>query len=84
MGQLEKLSATHQRIEGEHVLYDYPEYVFGEDLLRNTKEVLKEQGKELAGNSYHALGEAEYSAIITKAMGAKADCVLFLNFGAIR
>jgi branched-chain amino acid transport system substrate-binding protein len=58
-----------------------PEYVFGEDLLRNTKEVLKEQGKELLGNSYHALGETEYSAIITKAMGAKADCVLFLNFG---
>jgi branched-chain amino acid transport system substrate-binding protein len=58
-----------------------PEYVFGEDLLRNTKEVLKEQGKELLGNSYHPLGETEYSAIITKAMAAKADCVLFLNFG---
>jgi branched-chain amino acid transport system substrate-binding protein len=58
-----------------------PGYVFGEDLLRNTKEVLQEHGKELLGNSYHALGEAEYSAIITKAMGAKADCVLFLNFG---
>jgi branched-chain amino acid transport system substrate-binding protein len=58
-----------------------PEYVFGEDLLRNTKEVLKEQGKELFGNAYHALGETEYSAIITKAMGTKADCVLFLNFG---
>jgi len=58
-----------------------PEYVFGEDLLRNTKEVLKEQGKELIGNSYHPIGEAEYSAVITKAMAAKADCVLFLNFG---
>ncbi len=58
-----------------------PEYVFGEDLLRNTKEVLKEHGKELIGNSYHPLGETEYSAIITKAMAAKADCVLFLNFG---
>jgi len=58
-----------------------PEYVFGEDLLRNAKDVFKEQGKELIGNSYHPLGEAEYSAIITKAMAAKADCVLFLNFG---
>jgi branched-chain amino acid transport system substrate-binding protein len=59
-----------------------PEYVFGEDLLRNTKDVLKEHGKELLGNSYHPLGETEYSSIITKAMAAKADCVMFLNFGA--
>ena len=58
-----------------------PEYVFGEDLLRNSKEVLKESGKELLGNSYHPLGETEYSSIITKAQAAKADCVLFLNFG---
>lgn len=58
-----------------------PKYVFGEDLLRNTKEVLKEHGKKLLGNSYHPLGETEYSSHITKAMAAKADCVLFLNFG---
>jgi len=57
-----------------------PEYVFGEDLLRNTKEVLEQRGKILLGNSYHPLGETEYSPYITKAMSAKADCVLFLNF----
>lgn len=58
-----------------------PKYVFGEDLLRNTKEVLKKHGKKLLGNSYHPLGETEFSSHITKAMAAKADCVLFLNFG---
>jgi branched-chain amino acid transport system substrate-binding protein len=57
-----------------------PEYVFGEDLLRNAKEVMKELGKQHVGNSYHPLGETEYSSIITKAMAAKAECVLFLNF----
>jgi branched-chain amino acid transport system substrate-binding protein len=58
-----------------------PKYVFGEDLLRNTKEVLEQRGKILLGNSYHPPGETEYSAYITKAMAAKPDCVLFLNFG---
>jgi len=58
-----------------------PKYVFGEDLLRNTKEVLKARGKQLLGNSYHPLGNAEYSSHLAKAMAAKADCVLFLNFG---
>jgi branched-chain amino acid transport system substrate-binding protein len=58
-----------------------PEYVFGEDLLRNTKEVLKEYNKELIGNAYHPIGESEYSSVITKAIAAKADCVLLLNFG---
>ncbi|NIM97733.1 MAG: ABC transporter substrate-binding protein [candidate division Zixibacteria bacterium] len=58
-----------------------PEYVFGEDLLRNTKEVLEQRGKKFLGNSYHPLGETEYSPHLTKAMAMKADCVLFLNFG---
>jgi len=58
-----------------------PEYVFGQDLLRNTEEVLKEKGKRLLGNVFHPLGETEYSQYITKAMAAKPDCVLFLNFG---
>ena len=57
-----------------------PKYVFGEDLLRNTKEVLKEHGKKLLGNSYHPLGETEYSSYIAKAMASKADCVFLLNF----
>jgi len=56
------------------------EYVFGEDLLRATKEVLQQRGKTLIGNAYHPLGETEYGPYITKAMAAKPDCVLFLNF----
>ena len=58
-----------------------PKYVFGEDLLRNTKEVLEAKGLKLVGNSYHPLGESDFSSHLTKAMSAKADCVLFLNFG---
>jgi len=58
-----------------------PEYVFGQDLLKNTEAVLKERGKKLLGNAFHPLGETEYSQYITKAMAAKPDCVLFLNFG---
>jgi branched-chain amino acid transport system substrate-binding protein len=58
-----------------------PKYVFGEDLLRNTKEVLEQRGKKHIGNSDHPLGETEYSSYITKAMAAKADCVFLLNFG---
>lgn len=58
-----------------------PKYVFGEDLLRNTQEVLDAKGLKLAGNSFHPLGESDFSSHLTKAMAAKADCVLFLNFG---
>lgn len=58
-----------------------PDYVFGHDLLRNTEEVLKEKGKKLLGNAMHPMGETEYSQYITKAMAAKPDVVLFLNFG---
>lgn len=60
------------------------DYIFGEDLLRNTKEVLKQLGKEHLGNSYHPIGQTDYSTIITSAMATKADCVLMLNFGADR
>ncbi len=58
-----------------------PKYVFGEDLLRNTEEVLKDMGIKFLGNSFHSLGESDFSSHITKAMAAGADCVLFLNFG---
>jgi branched-chain amino acid transport system substrate-binding protein len=58
-----------------------PDYVFGHDLLRNTEEVLKEKGKTFLGNAMHPMGETEYSQYITKAMSAKPDVVLFLNFG---
>ena len=57
-------------------------YVFGEDLLQNTKEVLEEHGKKLIDNSYHPIGESDFSSHLTKAMAAKADCVLFLNFSS--
>lgn len=57
-------------------------YVFGEDLLQNTKAVLEEQGKKLLDNSYHPIGESDFSSHLTKAMAAKADCVLFLNFSS--
>lgn len=57
-----------------------PSYVFGEDLLRNTKEVLAAKGVPLLGNSYHAMGESDFGSHLTRAMAAKADCVLFLNF----
>ncbi len=59
-----------------------PKYVFGEDLLRNTEEVLKEKGGKLAGNSFHPLGESDFASHITNAMAAKADVVLFHNFDA--
>jgi branched-chain amino acid transport system substrate-binding protein len=58
-----------------------PEYVFGQDLLKNTEQVLKEKGKKLIGNVFHPMGETEYSQYLTKAMAAKPDVVLFLNFG---
>jgi branched-chain amino acid transport system substrate-binding protein len=58
-----------------------PKYVFGEDLLRNTQEVLDANGLKLLGNSFHPLGESDFSSHLTKAMAAKADCLLFLNFG---
>ncbi|QGY41930.1 ABC transporter substrate-binding protein [Pseudodesulfovibrio cashew] len=58
-----------------------PKYVFGEDLLRNTQEVLDAKGLKLLGNSFHSLGESDFSSHITKAMASGADCVLFLNFG---
>jgi branched-chain amino acid transport system substrate-binding protein len=58
-----------------------PKYVFGEDLLRNTQDVLAAKGLKLLGNSDHPMGESDFSSHLTKAMAAKADCVLFLNFG---
>ena len=58
-----------------------PKYVFGEDLLRNTQEVLDSKGLKLLGNSFHPLGESDFSSHLTNAMATKADCVLFLNFG---
>ena len=58
------------------------QYVFGEDLLRNTKAVLSIGKLEHAGNSYHALGEKEFSGYLGNAMSSGADVLVLLNFGA--
>ncbi|MGH7118725.1 MAG: ABC transporter substrate-binding protein, partial [Acetobacteraceae bacterium] len=58
-----------------------PKYVFGESLLRNAKDVFKEKGIELVGNSYHSLSATEFSGYLTNALAAKPDVLLLLNFG---
>lgn len=59
-----------------------PQYVFGEGLLKNAKDLFKEKGIEHAGNSYHSLTEREFSGHLTNAMAAKADVLFLLNYGA--
>lgn len=59
-----------------------PQYVFGEAMLTNTKNVAKERGIELVGNSYHSLKEKEFSGYLTQAMAAKPDLLVLLNFGS--
>ncbi len=59
-----------------------PQYVFGEGLLSATKDILKENGRELVGNSYHSLDEREFSGYLTNAMAAKPDVLVLLNFSA--
>lgn len=58
-----------------------PQYVFGEALLTNTKNVLADKGVEHVGNSYHSLSEKEFSGYITNAAAAKPDLLVLLNFG---
>ena len=58
-----------------------PEYVFGEALLRNAKNVFKDRGVELVGNSYHSLQEKEFSGYLSNAMAQSPDVLLILNFG---
>ena len=58
-----------------------PSYVFGDSLLRNVRAVAKERGLTLLGNSYHPLGAAEYSSIVTQAIASKPDVIALLNFG---
>lgn len=59
-----------------------PQYVFGEDLLRNAKDLFKEKGIEHVGNSYHSLTEREFSGHLMNAAAAKADVLFLLNYGA--
>jgi branched-chain amino acid transport system substrate-binding protein len=57
------------------------QYVFGESLLTNTRQVLQASGAQLLGNSYHSLSEREYSGYITAAIAARPDVLAVLNFG---
>lgn len=59
-----------------------PQYVFGEALLRNAKQVFADKGVELVGNSYHSLQEQEFSGYLTNAMAANPDVLVLLNFGS--
>jgi branched-chain amino acid transport system substrate-binding protein len=58
-----------------------PDYIFGHSLLNNAKDIFKKHGVEHVGNDMHPIGQTEYSSFFTKAMAAKADVVVFLNFG---
>ena len=58
-----------------------PDYVFGHSLLDNAKAVFNEYGVQHVGNDMHPIGHTEFSSFITKAMAAKADFVVFFNFG---
>ncbi|MDX2421562.1 ABC transporter substrate-binding protein [Amphritea sp.] len=59
-----------------------PQYVFGEALLENAKQVFEAEGVEHVGNSYHSLKEQEFSGYLTNAMAAQPDVLLLLNFGS--
>lgn len=59
-----------------------PNYVFGQSLLKNCKQVLKEQGLELVGNSFHSLSETDFTSYIENAIAAKPDVLVLLNFGS--
>jgi branched-chain amino acid transport system substrate-binding protein len=58
-----------------------PDYVFGHSLLNNAIAVFKEFGVEHVGNDMHPIGHTEFSSFLTKAMAAKADFMVFFNFG---
>lgn len=58
------------------------QYVFGESLLRNTVNTVKELGGEHIGNSYHSLSDREYSGYITSAIAAEPDVLAICNFGS--
>lgn len=59
-----------------------PNYVFGQSMLTNAKEVLSNHGAKLVGNSFHSLDETQFSSYISNAIAAKPDVLLLLNFGS--
>ncbi|MDF0520135.1 ABC transporter substrate-binding protein [Bradyrhizobium yuanmingense] len=58
------------------------QYVFGDSLLKNLKDVLGELGGQHVGNSYHSLSDREYSGFITAAIAAQPDVLCICNFGS--
>lgn len=59
-----------------------PNYVFGQALLKWTKDILEKNNRELVGNSFHSLDETEFSSYIISAMATKPDVLVLLNFSA--
>ena len=59
-----------------------PNYVFGQSLLKNAKEVLAEHGADLVGNSFHSLDETQFSSYISNAVATQPDVLLLLNFSS--
>jgi branched-chain amino acid transport system substrate-binding protein len=57
------------------------QYVFGDSLLSNCKDVFKEKGIEHVGNSYHSLSDREYSGYIATALAQSPDVLAICNFG---
>lgn len=57
------------------------QYVFGDSLLTNVKDILKEKGLQHVGNSYHSLSDREYSGYIATALAAQPDVLVICNFG---
>ncbi|GGC46096.1 ABC transporter substrate-binding protein [Chelatococcus reniformis] len=57
------------------------QYVFGDSLLSNCKQVFQEKGIQHVGNSYHSLSDREYSGYIATALSAAPDVLAVCNFG---
>lgn len=57
------------------------QYVFGDSLLTNCKDVFKEKGIQHLGNTYHSLADREYSGFIATALAAQPDVLAICNFG---
>lgn len=59
-----------------------PDYVFGQSLLNNAKDVFKQHNIEHVGNSFHSLDATEFSGYLNNALAAKPDVLCLFNFGA--
>ncbi len=57
------------------------DYAWGHDLLKHFKAALEKKGGTLLGNEMVALGTADFSPYILKAMNAKPEVLVLLNAG---